>query len=112
MITVTAREKAESLTLCVTGHAGFGPKGADIVCAAASILTYTAAKLARDMERRGQLREKPLIRLKPGEAEVRFTPREDSRPRAEVGLETTLLGFRLLEEQYPRYIRVKGKGNV
>ena len=48
MITVTLNRKAETLSLCVTGHAGFASMGQDIVCAAASILVYTAAELALD----------------------------------------------------------------
>lgn len=109
MITVTAKDKAHTLSLLVAGHAGFAPAGRDIVCAAASILVYTAAELVRDMERRGQLSRPPVIRLKPGEAEIRFTPRDDCRQRAETGLQTALLGFSLLARKYPRYLRVKGK---
>ena len=106
MITVTLNRKAETLSLCVTGHAGFASMGQDIVCAAASILVYTAAELALDMERRGQLRRAPVLHLKPGDAQIRFTPDAAGRQRAETGLETVGYGFSLLAKKYPRYIRL------
>ena len=106
MITVTLNRKAETLSLCVTGHAGFASMGQDIVCAAASILVYTAAELALDMARRGQLRRAPVLNLKPGDAVIRFTPDTLGRQRAEAGLETVGYGFSLLAKKYPRCIRV------
>lgn len=92
------------MSLEVSGHAGFAPAGRDIVCAAASILAYTAGELALDMERRGQLLGPPAVKMQPGEAVVRLTPR--NRPRAEIGLETIGCGFALLAKKYPRCIRV------
>ena len=106
MITVTLNRKAETMSLYVTGHAGFAKAGQDIVCAAASILVYTAGELALDMERRGQLRRAPVLRLKPGDAVIRFTPDPAARQRAETALETVGYGFALLAKKYPRCIRV------
>ena len=106
MITVKLNRKAETLSLCVTGHAGFAAMGQDIVCAAASILVYTAAELALDMARRGQLRQPPAVKLKPGDAQVFFTPNGAGRQRGETGLETVGYGFALLAIKYPRWIRV------
>lgn len=106
MITVTVNRKADTLSLCVAGHAGYAAPGKDIVCAAASILVYTAAELALDMERRGQLRRAPVLNLKPGDAEIRFVPDAFERQRAETGLETVGYGFALLAKKYPRCIRV------
>ena len=106
MITVTLNRKADTLSLYVTGHAGYASPGQDIVCAAASILVYTAAELALDMERRGQLRRAPALNLKPGDAVIRFAPGDAGRQRAETGLETVGYGFTLLAKKYPRCIRL------
>ena len=106
MITVQLNRKAEPMSLHVTGHAGFASMGQDIVCAAASILVYTAGELALDMERRGQLRCPPVVKLRPGDAQVFFTPDGAGRQRAETGLETVGYGFALLAKKYPRWIRV------
>lgn len=106
MITVTLNRKADTLSLYVTGHAGYASPGQDIICAAASILVYTAAELALDMERRGQLLRAPVLNLKPGDAVIRFTPDTLGRQRAETGLETVGYGFALLAKKYPRWIRV------
>ena len=85
MITVKLNRKAETLSLCVTGHAGFAAMGQDIVCAAASILVYTAAELALDMARRGQLRQPPV--LKPS---FSAAPKSPSPSRCIISKETSL----------------------
>ena len=38
---IKAEYDRESMTLCIEGHAGYAPKGRDIVCAAVSALVYT-----------------------------------------------------------------------
>lgn len=67
--------------LTVDGHACYGAKGEDIVCAAVSILVFTAA-------------QDGTLEGKPGHAIVR----SDS-------VEFAVTGLRLLEEQYPDFIR-------
>lgn len=86
MITVT--RTPEGLTL--RGHAGLGPKGGDILCAAVSILTETLA-----------------ASLPPGDAtlgdgDARFVCRDPAHP----ALRYTLTGLRLLADAYPAHIQI------
>lgn len=66
-----------SIHLKVTGHANTAPKGADLVCASATMLVYTVAQAMRFMYEQGQLAEKPKIRIREGKAIVVAKPKED-----------------------------------
>ncbi len=81
--------------LLAGGHAGYGEKGQDIVCAAVSALVYT---LVGALEDGGRLESSVL---KAGLAVVRGT--------GECGREFAMTGqgLRLLARQYPEYISVK-----
>ncbi len=74
--------------LTLRGHAGCGPKGGDIVCAAVSILVETLA---------GSLPEED-VRLGEGFAEFRFAP---GNPEVKF----VLRGLGLVAEAYPDAVR-------
>ncbi|MCR5610998.1 MAG: ribosomal-processing cysteine protease Prp [Clostridiales bacterium] len=85
------------------GHSGYADKGEDIVCAAISALTETAylgvtelAKAdAEAVQKDGELR----LMLKPEVSGL-------SREKAELILETMLLGLRSIEENYSDYLKI------
>ncbi|WP_010259586.1 ribosomal-processing cysteine protease Prp [Treponema primitia] len=62
-----ALDKAGLLRSCrVEGHAGAGPKGGDIVCAAVSVLTRTALQVLSQREGitvRGEAPERGIVRI-------------------------------------------------
>ena len=62
------REEERVITLTVYGHACYAEIGTDIVCASASILTYTIAEIVQGMYEKGNLEEYPIIRLNGGDA--------------------------------------------
>lgn len=101
MITVNLSEGKNSLSLRVEGHAGAGAWGKDLVCAAASILTYTAAAQTRQLYRRGILRTRPHIRLAPGKAKLFM----ENCPEAKQMLEVLCTGFDLLALRYPKNVQ-------
>lgn len=78
--------------IALRGHAGYGPKGADIVCAAASALMLA---LAERLEETGR-----LSRLRQQAGEMQVTGRDAER---ELGL--VWCGLRQLERQYPRCVK-------
>jgi len=82
--------------LTVRGHAGYGPQGADIVCAAVSALVYA---LIGDLRQRQLLRE---LTVRPG-----FV---DLSAAGDCTREFALIagGIRQLAEQYPRCVAVEG----
>ena len=81
--------RLEDNALTVSGHAGAGEYGSDIVCAALSILMYTARAIpgAAASEADGFCAVK--------------VPRKSRRE-----LLTVARGFRLLARAYPEYVRM------
>ena len=79
MITVTLNRKAETLSLCVTGHAGFASMGQDIVCAAASMLAYALSSRLDDM---GRLTRREM---EPGRVRIGWEDTREARENASGG---------------------------
>lgn len=85
------------------GHSGYADKGEDIVCAAVSALTETAYLGITEIvgadvdaeQKDGELR----LTLKPDVS-------GESREKAELILETMLLGLRSIEENYSDYLKI------
>ena len=83
----------------VSGHAGYGPAGSDIVCAAASILTATAQV---EMYRITGFRAED-----DGETvDMCCTPTPAECGRVIQALDIIANGFRLLAGQYPENVSV------
>lgn len=71
------------------GHAGYAPKGQDIVCSAASILLYTlAASLGDDLY---------YVKIEEGDARLTWRVNKKNNQAQDVILQ----GFRLLAGTYP-----------
>ena len=66
-----------SIHMKVKGHADTAPKGADLVCASATMLVYTVGQAMTFMYEQGQLEEKPHIKIREGKAVVVARPKED-----------------------------------
>ena len=110
MITVTFyRDKgARCLLLKVSGHAGAAEEGKDIICASASILAYTVAQEAKNMERRLQLEEPPYIRKDKGDFVTMIHPKNDATyADALRTFYVAEVGFELLAYNYPQYVELK-----
>lgn len=105
MIHVVFTEAAGILSLHVSGHAGAAPKGEDLVCAAASILTSTVAQAM--MMTKVWLQEEPVITLQDGDGEIYVKPTEDKYPFVFHTFTVALIGFQLLAEKYPQYVTLR-----
>ena len=103
MLTIKIHANENTLCLRLSGHAGAGKRGRDIVCAAASVLTYTAAASARQLYREGKLKESPHIRLLPGDALVET----EACPEAEQVMQVVRNGYTMLALQYPQFVRLE-----
>ena len=86
----------------IKGHAGFSEAGSDIVCAAVSALAYTAAGALLEFigidghtEKHGYMK-----------CIVSDEIPKDKKDKAEIILETIVLGFKQIEHSYGRYISV------
>lgn len=98
MIDVYVRSEGENIEIDVGGHANSAPKGEDLVCAAATILIRTLAKTL-EAAVPGMVRSK----LNEGDARVKVHGYD---PVAAVAIETVLNGYRLLQAQYPEFIKI------
>lgn len=93
----------DGLKVTASGHAGFAPRGQDIVCAGVSTLLAAAAETAARMNRDGLL-EECTVRLEPGNAEIAMEPTPEGRAKAETVMEMLRAGAALLEEMYGQYV--------
>lgn len=90
------RVTAEPERLTVQGHAGFAPRGQDIVCAAVSALMLALCE---------RLQEKNLVRelvMRPGHISVAMRG-------AEQETELVKCGLRQLERRFPQCVQVREK---
>lgn len=87
----------------VEGHAGYAERGADILCAAASILLHTLAGAVRRLSERG-LAEDISVTLRNGAGEVVCTPVAEFDCAVTAVMDSIVLGFRMLASDYPEYV--------
>lgn len=101
MIVVTACP--EECFVEVTGHAGSGPKGQDLVCAGVSALVLTLEEAVKTMARAGWLRQQTL-KIAPGNAEIRCTAKQERLPEVQLAFAVITAGFHRLARQWPEYV--------
>lgn len=97
-------ERDMTVRMNVRGHAGYDCVGRDIVCAAVSVLAFTAANLASRYEEAGA---EVYVRISDGDVcvEVRCEAR-DLYERCVNQMNVVELGFALLAAEYPQYIKL------
>lgn len=106
MITVRFERKDDILSMSLKGHAGAAVKGHDIICAAASILCYTAAQVMQFMFEEQELSEKPDIFLEEGNSHVIAKPKEEHYNECVHAFFVVQAGYALLARSYPKYIEL------
>lgn len=90
--------------LTVEGHANSGEAGHDLVCASASILTYTLASFVSNLTDAGQVKAK-AIKLEEGDARVSCKTNVKHNAAVTLVFDSICGGFELLSKNYPEYIR-------
>lgn len=91
------------LRMRMEGHAGAGEYGRDIVCAAESILLLVLERQLQELE--GENRVSVVKR--PGAAEISCCPAREKALRCRDVFETVFLGYQLLENMYPAFVRTE-----
>jgi uncharacterized protein YsxB (DUF464 family) len=84
----------------ITGHAYSGEAGHDLVCASASILTYTLASFVANMEESGQVKH-PTVKLESGDAIIYANAPNKIKAQVTLAFDTVCAGFELLARNYP-----------
>ena len=88
----------------VQGHAGTAPKGADLVCASATMLVYTVAQAMTFMNEQGYLLEKPRIKIREGKAVIVAKPKEDYVAEVLHTFWVAQCGAHVLAKNYPEAV--------
>lgn len=89
----------------VKGHAESGEKGHDLVCASASILTYTLAAFVKNMHDNGQVK-KATVKLDEGDSKVSCKV-NGHEAAVTLVFDSICTGFDLLAKSYPENINYK-----
>lgn len=107
MIQVTYYRTYNRVT--VEGHAGAGPKGHDLVCAAVSAIALTLAGNVSYMASQEAVHD-VTIRLDDGNAEIQCTPYRRYKDSVAQILRAVCVGFELLATKYPDHISYEVRG--
>ena len=102
--------KPQTLELEITGHADYGKKGEDVVCAAVSALFYTlhtALVCSYDM-----LKEEPVFRDEEGNGYISCKPKEEYEGNIARSYWTILVGMETISENYPECVTFSVEKNI
>lgn len=94
------------VSLHMSGHAESAEYGHDLVCASASMLTYTLAQNLKMARARGILKYEPQIKLKKGKAVITCRAKDDTYAEILHIFLVIQTGFQLLAHNYPDYVYV------
>ena len=103
MINITFKPKTYELE--ISGHAGHGKKGKDIVCSAVSILFYTLGEAL--YESADMLEEAPIFKDEDGEGYLSCIPRREYKPNVTLIYWTILNGFQLIADSYKKNVKFR-----
>lgn len=110
-VKVSIDRDKKACTLSVSGHAGQADRGQDVVCAAASILTYTVAQVLKTMDEGGEFMYHPILDLGDGYATVSCQADDDTTFMQVLQTFFTIaMGYRLLAHNYPQYVELNYDG--
>lgn len=108
MIKVRFYRKVDgSVHMTMKGHAGAGPAGEDLVCAAATTLSYTAAQAVQFLYEQDMLAREPKIEIRDGDAVVIATPTRDSFAEVLHTFWVVQCGAHILACNYPRNVELE-----
>lgn len=102
MIDITVN--ASEYDVKVTGHAGSGDFGHDLVCASVSILMYTLAQCISD--KKDYLVKSPKLKLIDGDGHIRCKPKERYQPCFDAMYWQTCNGLKMLSDNYSRFVKL------
>ena len=107
MIQVTYHRQYNRVT--VTGHAGSGPEGHDLVCAGVSSIALTLAGNVSYMEAQEAVHG-VIIKLEEGNAEIQCIPYRRYKDSVAQIFRAICVGFELLATKYPANISFEVRG--
>lgn len=106
MIYARIKEDTGYYNIDIRGHAGSAEIGHDIICASVSIIAYTVAQVARDLDEQGKLNKHPTIVLDSGNACVTLMPKKEYYDDVKQLLYFAKTGLKLLQSNFPQYVEL------
>lgn len=91
------------LSFDISGHAGSGPKGSDIVCAAVSTLSFTLAEAVQEMHKNTSALHLKLY-MNDGDMRISCDPDCGHIEDCRIIFDTIAKGFDLLYEFFPEFL--------
>ena len=101
---IRIRFNPEKLELDIRGHAGYGTKGQDIVCAAVSTLFYTL--VGNLFENKHMLKNSPVFKDVDGRGLVSCEPLPEYEANVYLIFRTVLVGFELLQKNFEKNVKM------
>ena len=98
------RIRRKGLSLSITGHAGAGKPGEDLVCAAVSALAWTLAANLEALKEAGGAAG-VFIRISPADCRFRLRPAPGREREGALVFGAVALGLKALAGQYRSWIR-------
>ena len=96
-----------SFHMTLSGHAGAGPKGQDLVCAAVSALAQTLEQAVQRLYFQSMLRRCPMIELGEGSARIAAVPKERYSREVAMVFWTVQNGIAELAESFPENVTLE-----
>lgn len=113
MTDVTVKYKNHQVvSLTSSGHAGFRRKGKDIVCAAISVLMFTAIEGLRSVAKLDQLIFESDEKTAYMYLEIPLGLTEEQSLKAGIILDTIIIGLQGIANDYPKNMRFKIEGGA
>ena len=109
MITITYKATGKKHKLRIEGHAESVEEGKDLVCCAVSTLFYALAQSITEAHSMGMLTKEPVIFQENGNGTISCIANGRFQPNVSLMWWTIINGFMLLEENYPKNIKIKKK---
>lgn len=103
MTNITFSKQGDTVWFRCEGHAGFAKAGEDIVCAGISTLAQSFAAFISALDAEKEIMLKRFI-IEDGLIDIIF---DDFKKNTESAQTMTLLGFRMLEDQFPDYLHLE-----
>lgn len=104
MIMIRFYKKENGVHLVMDGHAGAAPKGEDLICAAASMLCYTAGQAVQFLWEQGKLECHPRIEIQEGRAVIIARAKEETEAEVLYLYWVIQAGAWVLARNYPKYV--------
>lgn len=95
-----------NLCIRIRGHAGYAPRGRDILCAGVSALVQTWARCVRSFRASGWLTGS-VVEVMDGRAEISAVPKPEARGAVEAAFLTIAEGLLMLWQSAREYITVE-----